>query len=683
MVKAVEKKTIHIDVSDLSLKGLVRFFSQYNAVDKTEFVYMVYQGEEFLTCIFYRDIAMFRVEEELEFFIRCANIYTAEFTCFSQQEAERIFRKSKYVYHYVLAEKPVRNKESHLFYEKNPLIEKDILNTKYTELYELLRKKGINVFRIKIPLLHEINQHEKFQYVLSDTWLAMEDGRDLLEKNITKITDKSTAEVLKNLSKKETRERIGRGKRKIYLVGPCLVVGWIHFEDEELAFILSNMLSNRGYEYEIVKILQTRTMDDSLYKVLNYDIFEDDLVIFLDDLFIQYELDLKQVYDDYQGELWLYTDIPIHTTKKGNELIAETLFNKIILGEGRARDKRDRVLLHGKQRVLQYDEEQGIAEYLESIPVKMDKDKEPQIGAIVMNANPFTLGHRYLVETASAAVDFLYIFVVEEDRSYFTFRDRMTMVQEGLKDIKNIVVAPSGKFMISQGTFKSYFEKENESDAIIDATMDIWIFAQYIAPRLGITRRFVGEEPFDKITRQYNEQMQSLLPEYGIELIEIPRRETKNMEGGENQIISASMVRRLMEKEEWEQIARIVPDTTLRYIRSGCTKREKQCLNNDMDAMRRYIRKCDKVIVYGTGNRTVRMMEKMDSQMCGKIVFCDKKAQEQEYIFAGKKVISPEELYENYRDYNILVTSDIYGKEIYVELRHHGIDADNIWCSIS
>lgn len=532
MVKAVEKKTIHIDVSDLSLKGLVRFFSQYNAVDKTEFVYMVYQGEEFLTCIFYRDIAMFRVEEELEFFIRCANIYTAEFTCFSQQEAERIFRKSKYVYHYVLAEKPVRNKESHLFYEKNPLIEKDILNTKYTELYELLRKKGINVFRIKIPLLHEINQHEKFQYVLSDTWLAMEDGRDLLEKNITKITDKSTAEVLKNLSKKETRERIGRGKRKIYLVGPCLVVGWIHFEDEELAFILSNMLSNRGYEYEIVKILQTRTMDDSLYKVLNYDIFEDDLVIFLDDLFIQYELDLKQVYDDYQGELWLYTDIPIHTTKKGNELIAETLFNKIILGEGRARDKRDRVLLHGKQRVLQYDEEQGIAEYLESIPVKMDKDKEPQIGAIVMNANPFTLGHRYLVETASAAVDFLYIFVVEEDRSYFTFRDRMTMVQEGLKDIKNIVVAPSGKFMISQGTFKSYFEKENESDAIIDATMDIWIFAQYIAPRLGITRRFVGEEPFDKITRQYNEQMQSLLPEYGIELIEIPRRETKNMEGG-------------------------------------------------------------------------------------------------------------------------------------------------------
>lgn len=678
MVKAVDKKAIHINVSDLSLRALVKFFSQYNAVEKTEFVYMVYQEEEFLTCIFYRDIAMFRAEEELEFFIRYANIYTVEHTCFSQQEAERIFRENKYVYHYVLAEKPVRNKEFLLFYEKNPLLEKDILNTKYAELYEILRKKGINAFRVKIPLLHEINKHEKFQYVLSDTWLAMADGRDLLERNITKITDKSTDEVLKNLSKKKTRERIGCGKRKIYLVGPCLVAGWIHFEDEELAFVLSDMLSKRGCEYEIVKILQTRTVEDSLYKVLNHDIFDDDLVIFLDDLFTQYELDLKQVYDDYHGELWLYTDIPIHTTKKGNELIAETLIDKIILGEDRVRNKSDRVQLHGKQRVLRYDEEQGIEEYLESIPVKMDKDKELQIGAIVMNANPFTLGHRYLVETASAVVDFLYIFVVEEDRSYFAFRDRITMVQEGLKKLENIVVVPSGKFMISQGTFKSYFEKENKSEAIIDASMDIWIFAQYIAPRLAITKRFVGEEPFDKVTRQYNEQMKSLLPEYGIDLIEIPRKNG----GGGKQIISASMVRNLLEKKEWEQISMIVPDTTLRYIQSGCTKREKQCVNNAMDAMRRYIGKCDKVIVYGTGNRTARMMEKMDSQTCGKLVFCDKKAREQDYIFAGKKVITPEKLYENYWDYNILITSDIYGKEIYVELRHHGIGADKIWCCI-
>ena len=41
--------------------------------------------------------------------------------------------------------------------------------------------------------------------------------------------------------------------------------------------------------------------------------------------------------------------------------------------------------------------------------------------AIVMNANPFTLGHQYLAEQASAACDVLHIFVVSEDLSLVPF----------------------------------------------------------------------------------------------------------------------------------------------------------------------------------------------------------------------------------------------------------------------
>lgn len=53
------------------------------------------------------------------------------------------------------------------------------------------------------------------------------------------------------------------------------------------------------------------------------------------------------------------------------------------------------------------------------------------IGSIVMNCNPFTLGHRYLVEEASRQSDLLYIFVVEEDKSDFPFEDRFNMVKAG------------------------------------------------------------------------------------------------------------------------------------------------------------------------------------------------------------------------------------------------------------
>jgi [citrate (pro-3S)-lyase] ligase len=54
------------------------------------------------------------------------------------------------------------------------------------------------------------------------------------------------------------------------------------------------------------------------------------------------------------------------------------------------------------------------------------------IGAIVMNANPFTLGHRYLIEQAAARCDWLHLFVVKEDASQFRYTDRWALIEQGL-----------------------------------------------------------------------------------------------------------------------------------------------------------------------------------------------------------------------------------------------------------
>lgn len=173
-----------------------------------------------------------------------------------------------------------------------------------------------------------------------------------------------------------------------------------------------------------------------------------------------------------------------------------------------------------------------------------------------MNCNPFTYGHQYLIEYAATRVDWLYVFVVEEDRSVFPFAMRKKMVEEGTCHLKNVIVVPSGSFILSYETFPAYFGKAERQEEKADARFDLEIFARYIAPPLQITRRFVGEEPADKITRQYNEQMKKILGDFGIEVEEIPRKEI------DGRVVSASYVRGCAKEQRFEEIAGFVPTST-------------------------------------------------------------------------------------------------------------------------
>lgn len=181
-------------------------------------------------------------------------------------------------------------------------------------------------------------------------------------------------------------------------------------------------------------------------------------------------------------------------------------------------------------------------------------------GGIVMNCNPFTLGHQHLIRVASQIVDTLYVFVVSENRSEFDFKDRIQMVKEGTKDILNVMVIPSGKFILSAATFPEYFSKDESQYADIDMSKDIDIFGSVIAKELNITIRFVGEEPNDVVTKQYNESMKRILPKYDIKVLEIPRIKLNN------NYISASIVRKLWHNGELEKLKKYVPECTYSYL---------------------------------------------------------------------------------------------------------------------
>ena len=192
-----------------------------------------------------------------------------------------------------------------------------------------------------------------------------------------------------------------------------------------------------------------------------------------------------------------------------------------------------------------------------------DFDGCGKIGAVVMNCNPFTYGHQHLVRQAASMVDGLYVFVVEEDKSFFRFSDRFAMVSRGVADIGGrIHVVPSGKFIISSFSFAEYFAKE-EAVTPPDPTVDVVLFGSVIAHSLRITHRFVGEEPFCLTTNEYNDTMMFLLPDMGVEMHVIPRLEN------DREAISATAARRALRDNDMDTLRRLTPPTTMEILVQG------------------------------------------------------------------------------------------------------------------
>lgn len=177
-------------------------------------------------------------------------------------------------------------------------------------------------------------------------------------------------------------------------------------------------------------------------------------------------------------------------------------------------------------------------------------------GCIVMNCNPFTLGHRYLIEQAAKQVERLYVMVVKEDCSLFAYTERKAMVEQGVADIENVSVIDGSDYAISRATFPTYFLKRLDDAADTQMLLDLDLFRRHIAPALGATVRFVGTEPTDQLTRRYNQLMHEALKDV---------REINRLEKDGN-AVSASRVRKAMEEGDMNTIRQLVPPTTLPYI---------------------------------------------------------------------------------------------------------------------
>lgn len=203
--------------------------------------------------------------------------------------------------------------------------------------------------------------------------------------------------------------------------------------------------------------------------------------------------------------------------------------------------------------------EHGFADYLHRL--SQNAPQAEKVAALVVNANPFTLGHQYLVEKVAAENDVLHLFIVNEEMSLIPFAVREKLVKAGTAHLKNIIYHDSGPYIISSATFPSYFLKDEATVIENHARLDLAVFLK-IAAALHINRRYVGDEPTSFVTNLYNQVMKRELPKGGVECIIVPRKE----EAG--RAISASVVRAYIKEGRIDELTNLVPPTTLAFFQS-------------------------------------------------------------------------------------------------------------------
>ena len=464
-----------------------------------------------------------------------------------------------------------------------------------------LLEAGVNVMVIKSPNDEEVLQKNKFiqsktkicNMVPRTAWINQY-RLDLQEKFYKENFNKEFIEEILSLEKTRkfgywmqaekkgkkyncidgirlTEGNSVKNHNRIIMFGPCWIAGnWVP-DNQTISSYLQGLIENYNVENRGAEFIDMNfAIRDTIYHT-------GDIVIIIaetgcDKTYERFGINLESVASAYENCDDLYNaiwDMPLHSNQLINKLVAEELYNKLRLKQYmRTSNVRYEEVSFNKKNIQKIKGNMWLKNnelklYIEEIKTSLDINLDNKhIGAIVMNCNPFTKGHMFLIEEARKKVDVLLVFVVEEDKSYFKFEDRIELVRRGTQDMENVYVYPSGNFMISSMTMPSYFLKNSLQDVVLNESDDIELFAGVIAPRLNIRVRFAGSEPIDKFTNNYNLSMKRILPEYGIEFMEIAR-----MADESGMVISASEVRKCLEKHEYRKIKEIVPKSTYDFLK--------------------------------------------------------------------------------------------------------------------
>lgn len=440
-------------------------------------------------------------------------------------------------------------------------------------LYKKMKEKKIEYFYFSRPIESKVKN-------VSKRW-ATHDGSIVFPESIFKngyyqVKDFSSDFCNTMNGIRLTLDSPKNYNNTIWFFGPCIVAGLNVSDEDTMESKLQKILNDNGLCYRIINCGQHglgegRITDiNILYKMIDMKYKEGDIILHFgsntwNSGYINrttYYYDLSDFFNE-NDEKYFVNGWTSHLDKNGYNILTNYIYELInpIIKKSKIINKNLSSINLIENNYVDENMRRVWNEYYSKVLYMLPNDLfERKVGCIVMNGNPFTNGHAYLIQEAIRQVEYLIVFVVEEDKSFFSFNDRFNMFKMYCDKFPNIFVVPSGKCIISTETFGEYFNKELLQNETVTPIKDAQIFAEIIAPQLNISIRFVGDEPIDLLTRQYNKTLETVLPSFGIILKEIKRYEVNG------EVVSASKVRLMLKHNDFDKIKQYVPQTTLDYL---------------------------------------------------------------------------------------------------------------------
>ncbi|MBQ6223148.1 MAG: hypothetical protein IJJ44_11100 [Solobacterium sp.] len=379
-------------------------------------------------------------------------------------------------------------------------------------------------------------------------------GYFVVEKDEEQMRLRDTKSRYVNVSagKRITVDQPAEYERTIWFYGPCLVIGSYEGDEYTIESWLQKRINACGYKVKVENCGCWGGNMATLSRMVSTPFRKGDVIVgLMEDLDIRFPgvqtMDLWETLEEYQVPAEWLLDTPYHVNHHVTRMYADKLFEVIFRNIGEA--GREPVPYH-----FDFIDKFFIKKYFYGV----DLTQYRTAACIVANGNPFTAGHRYLVETAARETEHVYLLVLKENSSLFSFAERYAMAVEALRDLENVTVIPSGLFIGDVASFPAYYAKIYTPDTKELSRQHVRTYAS-VAVQLHVTHRYIGEEPNDPITNEINRACLEILPEYGIETVIL----TRKTDGG--QPLTGSYIREIASGDE-ELLRRCVPETTADII---------------------------------------------------------------------------------------------------------------------
>ena len=373
----------------------------------------------------------------------------------------------------------------------------------------------------------------------------------------TRLTDLESPYINIKGGERVTVGQPQEAERTVYFFGPCLMIGAYTEDAHTIESYLQAMLNDAGYSCKVVNCGCFETPYQEMIRITSTPMRPGDIVVLHVDNH-PYEntvsIDLMDVLDENDVPNDWVLDLPMHVNYRVNELYAAELFKRMVAdGALAAPVANDAPTMLARDLAVQ-------RLYLDRVFNDFTPKPGERVGTVGMHGNPFTWGHRYLIETASKQVDRLFCLLIADDLGVFSYAERFAMTVEGTKDLENVRIVSGGPFQATRNIFREYFLKVAPTSIEESALADTLIYAEVIAKRLGIKYRFLGDERHNPKMDYFNKLMARTLADYGIEAVELPRFAVGDAP------VSASAARAASDAGDAETLKSHVPPSTLAFF---------------------------------------------------------------------------------------------------------------------